>query len=58
MVAVLAGFLVFQQLHAQESLEAELERYEAVCRMSMELKDRIEEGEQISRNQLSVIIRI
>ncbi len=55
-VAVLAGFLVFQHLHAQESLEAELERYEAVCRMSMELKDRIEEGEQISRNEAEATI--
>lgn len=54
--AILAGFLVFQHLYAQESLDAELDRYEEMCRMSMELKDRMADGEQISRNEAEVTI--
>lgn len=50
-VAVLALSLVFHGLKAQESLEVELDRYETMCRMSLELKARAAGGEQISRGE-------
>lgn len=36
---------------AQESLDSELERYEQMCALCLELKDRLAKGEQISRDE-------
>lgn len=41
----------FHLVKAQESLDSELERYEQMCEVCLELKSRMAKGEQISRDE-------
>lgn len=42
---------VFHHAKAQESLDSELERYESMCEVCLELKSRMAKGELISRDE-------
>lgn len=44
-------FFSFHLVKAQESLDSELERYEQMCEVCLELKARMSRGEQISRDE-------
>ncbi len=44
------------QARAQESLDIELERYERMCAMCLELRTRMDRGEQLSRDEAKATI--
>ena len=46
----------FHMVKAQESLDSELERYEQMCEVCLELKARMARGEQISREEAKATI--
>ena len=50
-VTLFLCFLSFHLVKAQESLDSELERYEQMCEVCLELKARMSRGEQISRDE-------
>ena len=47
---------VFHHAKAQESLDSELERYESMCAVCLDLKTRMDKGEQISREEAKATI--
>lgn len=55
MVLILCLF-PFQVAKAQESLDSELERYERMCKVCLDLKARMAAGEQISREEAKATI--
>lgn len=50
-IALLLCVFKFQMVKAQESLDSELERYEQMCEVCLELKARMSRGEPISREE-------
>ena len=46
------------QARAQESLDIELERYERMCAMCLELRTRMDRGEQLSRDEAKATLDI
>ena len=51
-------FVTIHQTWAQESLDSELERYERLCSMCLELRTRVEGGEAISRDEAKATLDI
>ena len=51
-------FLTIHQAWAQESFDSELERYERLCSMCLELRTRVESGEAISRDEAKATLDI
>lgn len=49
-------FFACHQARAQESLDSELERYERMCEVCLDLKARMTRGEQISRDEAKATI--
>ena len=46
------------QVRAQDSLDIELERYERMCAMCLELRTRMDRGEQLSREEAKATLDI
>ena len=46
------------QARAQESLDIELERYERMCAMCLDLRTRMDRGEQLSRDEAKATLDI
>ena len=55
-VALFLCVFSFHMVKAQESLDSELERYEQMCEVCLELKARMARGEQISREEAKATI--
>ena len=55
-VALLLCLFPFQMVKAQESLDSELERYEQMCAVCLDLKARMAKGEMISRDEAKATI--
>ena len=50
-LSVFFGMLVMHQTFAQESIVSELQRYESICRMCLDLRQRVENGERVSKQE-------
>lgn len=55
-VALLLCLFSFQMVKAQEALDSELERYEQMCAVCLDLKTRMAKGERISRDEAQATI--
>lgn len=55
-LALVLCIFVFHHAKAQESLDSELERYESMCAVCLDLKTRMDKGEQISREEAKATI--
>lgn len=50
-LSVFLGLLMMHQTFAQESIVSELQRYESICRMCLDLRQRVENGERVSKHE-------
>ena len=50
-LSVFFGMLVMHQTFAQESIVSELQRYESICRMCLDLRQRVDSGERVSKQE-------
>ncbi len=55
-LALVLCIFVFHYAKAQESLDSELKRYESMCAVCLDLKTRMDKGEQISREEAKATI--